>query len=199
MQTVLPAAATFGAQLLIQVSSEHGLPCCKRIQLALCGCVMSSACGFNSYRQHIFREFRNCNAWIVVQLACKGNGRCAVINHAAIEAISCREAPSGVPSISDTGCCRFTYCALLCCSLLQRRDAIDCDRAAAYIASCRNFDGGFGARPGLLPCGCCRKPWDHSTHLHQSFMADLDRNTPKPGFKGSYLASAIVVMLLFNA
>jgi geranylgeranyl transferase type-2 subunit beta len=43
---------------------------------------------------------------------------------------------------------RFTYCALNCLWLLDRMDVIDLDGAVSYILSCKNFDGGFGARPG---------------------------------------------------
>lgn len=48
---------------------------------------------------------------------------------------------------------RFSYCAVSALSLLGRlregrSDAIDVDAAAAYVASCRNFDGGFGCVPG---------------------------------------------------
>ncbi len=31
---------------------------------------------------------------------------------------------------------------------LGRLDAIDADKTAAYVATCLNFDGGFGSRPG---------------------------------------------------
>jgi len=43
---------------------------------------------------------------------------------------------------------RFSYCALNCLWLVNRMSAIDVDRAADYVFSCRNFDGGFGATPG---------------------------------------------------
>lgn len=56
---------------------------------------------------------------------------------------------------------RFSYCALSALSilgLLNRRcndgtpktedEVIDIDKAAAYVASCKNFDGGFGCVPG---------------------------------------------------
>lgn len=43
---------------------------------------------------------------------------------------------------------RFSYCALNCLWLLDRMSAIDIPKAVAYISSCRNFDGGFGATPG---------------------------------------------------
>ncbi len=45
---------------------------------------------------------------------------------------------------------------------LGRLDAIDADKTAAYVATCLNFDGGFGSRPGaeshagpIRPV-CCR-------------------------------------------
>ena len=43
---------------------------------------------------------------------------------------------------------RFSYCALSAMSLLDRMRAIDVDAAAAYVESCKNFDGGFGCTPG---------------------------------------------------
>ena len=49
---------------------------------------------------------------------------------------------------------RFSYCALSALSILGQLDCqdedavVDVDRAAEYIASCQNFDGGFGCHPG---------------------------------------------------
>mmetsp|Transcript_445 Transcript_445/g.486 ORF Transcript_445/g.486 Transcript_445/m.486 type:complete len:401 (-) Transcript_445:72-1274(-) len=52
---------------------------------------------------------------------------------------------------------RFTYCALSSLALLGQLhntnsaandDSVDIDKAAFYIASCQNFDGGFGCCPG---------------------------------------------------
>jgi Prenyltransferase and squalene oxidase repeat len=43
---------------------------------------------------------------------------------------------------------RFSYCALLCTSILGTRDQLDVPKAVQYLASCRNFDGGFGGAPG---------------------------------------------------
>jgi len=54
---------------------------------------------------------------------------------------------------------RFSYCAISCLSLLgalpslrggneEQQNNIDLDKAVNYIASCRNFDGGFGCVPG---------------------------------------------------
>eukprot|EP00850_Spirogloea_muscicola_P015386 SM000117S25506 [mRNA] locus=s117:281276:283699:+ [translate_table: standard] len=43
---------------------------------------------------------------------------------------------------------RFSYCALACLSLLGRLGAVEVARATDYVASCRNFDGGFGNIPG---------------------------------------------------
>ena len=50
--------------------------------------------------------------------------------------------------------CRFSYVALNCCSLLNRMDAINVPEAVKFLVTCRNFDGGFGCRPG------------NSLHLH---------------------------------
>ena len=43
---------------------------------------------------------------------------------------------------------RFSYCALACCALLRRLPALNVRAAAAFVRSCANFDGGFGATPG---------------------------------------------------
>jgi geranylgeranyl transferase type-2 subunit beta len=45
---------------------------------------------------------------------------------------------------------RFSYCALSALSILGalRSGVVDVDKAAEYIASCQNFDGGFGCQPG---------------------------------------------------
>ena len=43
---------------------------------------------------------------------------------------------------------RFSYCALLCCRILDRMDAIDVSAAVDYVVACQNFDGGFGCTPG---------------------------------------------------
>jgi geranylgeranyl transferase type-2 subunit beta len=33
-------------------------------------------------------------------------------------------------------------------SLLGRLDAVDVDAAVEFVVACKNFDGGFGTRPG---------------------------------------------------
>ncbi|PHH91278.1 hypothetical protein CDD83_1088 [Cordyceps sp. RAO-2017] len=43
---------------------------------------------------------------------------------------------------------RFLYGALNALSLLGLLSMVDVDKAVAYIASCANFDGGYGVRPG---------------------------------------------------
>ena len=45
---------------------------------------------------------------------------------------------------------RFTYCALSCLNLLDQLHGghVDVDKATAFVARCRNFDGGFGVTPG---------------------------------------------------
>lgn len=42
---------------------------------------------------------------------------------------------------------RFSYCALSCLSILKRMDSVDVKAATDYVASCQNFDGGFGCTP----------------------------------------------------
>jgi geranylgeranyl transferase type-2 subunit beta len=45
---------------------------------------------------------------------------------------------------------RFSYCAILCASILGPRilAMLDTSAAVTFIAQCKNFDGGFGAVPG---------------------------------------------------
>mgnify|MGYP002775386442 FL=1 len=43
---------------------------------------------------------------------------------------------------------RFTYCAICCLSLLKKLDKINVQKAVEFVASCKNFDGGFGCTPG---------------------------------------------------
>lgn len=43
---------------------------------------------------------------------------------------------------------RFSFCAVLCLSLLHKLDTIDVNQAVEFVLSCMNFDGGFGSRPG---------------------------------------------------
>lgn len=42
---------------------------------------------------------------------------------------------------------RFSYCALLSVTLLNRRSVLDLSAAGAFLASCTNFDGGYGCIP----------------------------------------------------
>ena len=48
----------------------------------------------------------------------------------------------------DLTCRRFSYCALLCCKILDRMDTINVPAAVDYVVACQNFDGGFGCTPG---------------------------------------------------
>lgn len=43
---------------------------------------------------------------------------------------------------------RFLYGAFNALSLLHMMDLVDVDKAVHYIASCANFDGGYGVSPG---------------------------------------------------
>lgn len=43
---------------------------------------------------------------------------------------------------------RFTYCALLACSILGRMQSLDVPAAVEFVKACKNFDGGFGCTPG---------------------------------------------------
>jgi hypothetical protein len=50
---------------------------------------------------------------------------------------------------------RFTYCALLACSILGRSDALDVAAAVEFIQACKNFDGGFGCTAGTRAALLC--------------------------------------------
>lgn len=43
---------------------------------------------------------------------------------------------------------RFLYTALLALSLMDLMSLVDVEKAVAYVVSCANFDGGYGAKPG---------------------------------------------------
>ena len=43
---------------------------------------------------------------------------------------------------------RFMYGALLALSVLGLLSMVDMDKAVSLVAACRNFDGGYGSRPG---------------------------------------------------
>ena len=43
---------------------------------------------------------------------------------------------------------RFSYCAMLTLSILNRLDAVDVPLSNRFIVSCQNFDGGYGCVPG---------------------------------------------------
>jgi geranylgeranyl transferase type-2 subunit beta len=58
--------------------------------------------------------------------------------------------PSGIfagDSFGETDT-RFLYCAVSALSLLGALDRLDRERTVSYLASCRNFDGGFGRVAG---------------------------------------------------
>ena len=46
---------------------------------------------------------------------------------------------------------RFSYCALLCCRILDRMTVINVSAAVDFVVACQNFDGGFGCTPGVVP------------------------------------------------
>jgi geranylgeranyl transferase type-2 subunit beta len=43
---------------------------------------------------------------------------------------------------------RFSFGAVAALALLDRLSEIDLDKATEFVRKCRNFDGGFGSRPG---------------------------------------------------
>ena len=89
------------------------------------GCWWFAACQLVSMLLMLFR--------LLIRGLPLGKGLCRVL--------SCDSAPHAR---------RFSYCALSCCALLGRLDALDVQRAAQYVAACRNFDGAFGRTPGAL-------------------------------------------------
>lgn len=44
---------------------------------------------------------------------------------------------------------RFCYCACVVCHIIGGWSAIDVNRLVQFIFACRNYDGGFGQKPGL--------------------------------------------------
>jgi geranylgeranyl transferase type-2 subunit beta len=65
---------------------------------------------------------------------------------------------------------RFSYCAMLTLSILNRLDAVNVERSNQFIVSCQNFDGGYGCVPGA------------ESHAGQIFccVAALSVSTPPP-------------------
>ena len=43
---------------------------------------------------------------------------------------------------------RFSFCAIAALRLLNRLESVDVAKATDFVLSCKNFDGGFGVRPG---------------------------------------------------
>jgi hypothetical protein len=43
---------------------------------------------------------------------------------------------------------RFSYAALLTCSIMGRTEAVNLGNAVDFVLACKNFDGGFGCTPG---------------------------------------------------
>lgn len=88
---------------------------------------------------------------------------------------------------------RFSYCALSCLRVLGRLDAVDAGKAAAFVVSCRNFDGGFGGLPLMESHAayvfCCVGALAAADSLH---LIDKDalgrwmsrRQTAEGGFNG---------------
>ncbi|KAL3827072.1 hypothetical protein ACHAXA_002307 [Cyclostephanos tholiformis] len=101
---------------------------------------------------------------------------------------------------------RFTYCALMCLALLGKlppppndnddecNAVIDVHRAARYVMSCRNFDGGFGSTPGAESHAgqvfCCIGALSiaHSLHLLNNDVNDGDYDRDNGGCNADLLA-----------
>jgi len=61
---------------------------------------------------------------------------------------------------------RFTYCALLGCSILGCLDVLDVPAAVDFIKACKNFDGGFGCTPGMTEDSRCQADTQCRLHCH---------------------------------
>jgi len=84
-------------------------------------------------------------------------------------------------------------CALATLHLLDRVDAVNIPKAVEFILSCRNFDGGFGTRPGseshagqvyccigaLAICGCLE-----AIDIERTAEWLADRQCPSGGLCG---------------
>ena len=78
-------------------------------------------------------------------------------------------------------------------SLLNKMDAIDLDKAVEFVLSCKNFDGGFGSKPGSESHAgliyCCVGFLSITGYLHE-VDADLlgwwlaERQLPSGGLNG---------------
>ena len=61
---------------------------------------------------------------------------------------------------------RFLYCAVSALSLLGALDRLDRTRTVAYLAECRNFDGGFGRIAGAESHAAQGAFWDFPFPCH---------------------------------
>ena len=61
---------------------------------------------------------------------------------------------------------RFLYCAVSALSLLGALDRLDRARTVAYLAACRNFDGGFGRIAGAESHAAQGAFWDFPFPCH---------------------------------
>ena len=70
--------------------------------------------------------------------------------------------------------CRFSYCALSCCSLLKRLDALNIPKAVDFLVACRNFDGGYGCTPGdHHPCHLAASSSEIECFFYQVSVATI--------------------------
>ena len=69
---------------------------------------------------------------------------------------------------------RFTYCAICCLSLLKNLDKINVQKAVEFVASCKNFDGGFGCTPGgESHAGQSKWYWCHVYKISQQLFCPV--------------------------
>jgi geranylgeranyl transferase type-2 subunit beta len=97
---------------------------------------------------------------------------------------------------------RFTYCALSCLAILGKLPStshdddddaiIDVRKAARYVMSCRNFDGGFGCTPGAESHAgqvfCCIGALSIAHSLHLLNDVDYDEHNGGGGGDADLLA-----------
>lgn len=74
----------------------------------------------------------------------------AELNERNLDVLSLQDPESGSFAGDEWGetDTRFACCGVNCLALLGRLDQLDKDKTAGWLASCKNFDGGFGMVPG---------------------------------------------------
>ncbi|KAJ8952522.1 hypothetical protein NQ318_003318 [Aromia moschata] len=81
-----------------------------------------------------------------VQILCIYNNLEAIDVDGVVKCVASLQLPDGSFTGDKWGevDTRFSFCAVATLSLLKRMDVIDVNKAVDFVASCKNFDGGFG-------------------------------------------------------